>query len=200
MHGALSCEWRTSHSDTARSWRRKSVGYARHGLPRGQAEAGIRSGPALATGRAIGGRTAWYRWVGGLHPLNLMQLGASLRSNQAGPRDDERPPDMGHPRRCCVGRRCRGALWALRRGGRLRWPRRHRHLTVRRGGRGGRCGAGCLRLRSDERASADRTEALWGVGAARCLRRGPRPRRSLPCFRLVFGAHRGEQNQAASRQ
>ena len=128
------CERRTPHSDTARSWRRKSVGYARHGLPRGQAEAGIRSGPALATGRAIGGRTAWYRWVGGLHPLNLMQLGASLRSNQAGPRDDERPPDMGHPRRCCVGRRCRGALWALRRGGRLRWPRRHRHLTVRRGG------------------------------------------------------------------
>ena len=62
---------RTPHSDTARSWRRKSVGYARHGLPRGQAEAGIRSGPALATGRAIGGRTAWYRWVGGLHPLNL---------------------------------------------------------------------------------------------------------------------------------
>ena len=26
--------------------------------------------------------------------------------------------------------------------------------------RGGRCGAGCLRLRSDERASANRTEAL----------------------------------------
>ena len=65
------CERRTPHSDTARSWRRKSVGYARHGLPRGQAEAGIRSGPALATGRAIGGRSAWYRWVGGLHPLNI---------------------------------------------------------------------------------------------------------------------------------
>ena len=158
------CERRTPHSDTARSWRRKSVGYARHGLPRGQAEAGIRSGPALATGRAIGGRTAWYRWVGGLHPLNLMQLGASLRSNQAGPRDDERPPDMGHPRRCCVGRRCRGALWALRRGGRLRWPRRHRHLTVRRGGgaAAGAARAACALDLTSERAQIARKHSGGG--------------------------------------
>ena len=62
------CERRTPHSDTALSSQRKSIGYAGRGGPQGQTEAGIRSGAALATGRAIGERTAWYRCVGGLPP------------------------------------------------------------------------------------------------------------------------------------
>ena len=85
------CERRsTPHSDTALSSQRKSIGYAGRGGPQGQTEAGIRSGAALATGRAIGGRTAWYRcvWVACTPPQSgaVSGLRASPRSNQAGPK------------------------------------------------------------------------------------------------------------------
>ena len=102
------CERRTPHSDTQPSVRseRAYIGYAGRGGPQGQTEAGIRSGAALATGRAIGGRTAWYRWVGGLHPLNRYAAQGLSKVQPSRPKDDGRPPDMGHPRRCCVGRRC----------------------------------------------------------------------------------------------
>ena len=156
------CERRTPHSDTARSWRRKSVGYARHGLPRGQAEAGIRSGPALATGRAIGGRTAWYRWVGGLHPLNLYAARGLSSVQPSRPKGRRTAAGYGAPaamlRRTALSR---GAMGATPRGAvALATPPSPSHGAARRR-RGGRCGAGCLRLRSDERASANRTEALY---------------------------------------
>ena len=117
------CERRsTPHSDTALSSQRKSIGYAGRGGPQGQTEAGIRSGPALATGRAIGGRTAWYRCVGGLHPppqsgaVSAGPLQGPTKKKKARSPDDRRPPDMGHSRRSCVGRRWRGATGATPRG------------------------------------------------------------------------------------
>ena len=158
------------HSDTARSWRRKSVGYARHGLPRGQAEAGIRSGPALATGRAIGGRTAWYRWVGGLHPLNLYAARGLSSVQPSRPKGRRTAAGYGAPaamlRRTALSR---GAMGATPRGAvALATPPSPSHGAARRR-RGGRCGACCFTpisppLRSDERASANHTEALWGLG------------------------------------
>ena len=135
------CERRTPHSDTARSWRRKSVGYARHGLPRGQAEAGIRSGPALATGRAIGGRTAWYRWVGGLHPLNLNAARGLSSVQPSRPKGRRTAAGYGAPaamlRRTALSR---GAMGATPRGAvALATPPSPSHGAARRR-RGGRCG------------------------------------------------------------